>query len=167
MLEGIVFVTFWILLVAALWMLNQFYICDSQNCKPYTIARENGEIGTKGHTESLVREMGQDGIWPIPYIGAAIATALLIWFLGVPFTIKNYGLSFFVIFVVLYFMMSHFLHHYLGPIQNDIETYLRASKAGLDESASISAGIEEPHICLPSEYAEENSLEPIEIFDSL
>ena len=126
--EGVTFIAFWVLLICALWMLFGFYVCDSHNCKPYRTAEQAGPIGSQPHTLSLLQEMGGDGIWPLPYIGASILTSLSLWFVGTPFTMKNFGLVFFTAFVVIYFMFSFFLHHYIGVLEHDITNYVRSQE---------------------------------------
>jgi len=124
-LEILSSITFIILLVAAIYMLMTFYVCDSYSCKAFTIANKKAPEGTKDNVLALLSEFYNDGIWPIPYIGAAILTPLCLWFLSVPMTIKTFGVMFFTSFVVIYFMFSFFGHHYVRPISDYTSDYIR------------------------------------------
>lgn len=121
----IAIIGFTVLLVLSLYMLCSFYVCDSHNCRAFNIANSSGnEPGSTGYISVLLNETFNDGIWPIPYIGAACATPLIIWLLGIPMTVRTFGLTFLIIFLVIYFMFSFFGHHYVRPINNYIQEQL-------------------------------------------
>lgn len=122
--EYVATLAFFVLLGAAIYMLVAFYICDSQNCTAFRTAGEKAEQGTSLYATTLLYEMYNDGIWPIPYIGGAIATTLGLWFLNVKVNPLNFGILFFTIFVVLYFMFSFFGHHYINPISDYVQEYI-------------------------------------------
>jgi hypothetical protein len=110
-------IVFAILLVVAVIFLLSFYICDNGKCKAVYCAEEKG--GPKGSFDyiiALLGELGNDGIWCIPYIGASIMTGIVFWFLGVEFTIRNFAIMWFVCFVVNYLFFSFYNHHYLKPL---------------------------------------------------
>lgn len=118
-------VVFFILLAGAVFMLIGFYVCDSRKCKAFEQSKETALPGTKPYLIALLSEMYNDGIWPFPYIGAAIATPLCIWFLGVPLTVRTFAIMFFVTFVVIYFMFTFFGHHYIRPISAYVSEYIQ------------------------------------------
>ena len=124
-LEILAAIVFLILLVAAILMLVNFYICDSYTCKAFTLADKKGPPGTKANVLALLHEFYNDGMWPIPYIGAAILTPLCLWFLSIPMTIKTFAIMFFTSFVVIYFIISFFGHHYINPITNYTSEYIQ------------------------------------------
>lgn len=122
--EALAIIAFIVLLLAAIFMLVNMYVCDSQNCKAFNVAASKAPKGSKEYVIDLMQELYNDGIWPFPYIGAAIGTPLALWFLGVPITIKNFAILFFVTFVVIYFMFSFFGHHYIRPITSYVIDYI-------------------------------------------
>lgn len=124
LIDILAIITFVILLVFAIAMLINFYVCDSQKCKAFDQARKQAIPGTKEYNIILLEEMYNDGIWPIPYIGAAILTPLSLWFLGLPINVRNFAILFFVSFVVIYFMFTFFGHHYVRPITKDVVKYI-------------------------------------------
>jgi hypothetical protein len=112
-IEILAIITFIVLLGASIFMLLNFYVCDSQNCKAFKIAGNKAPEDTKEYVIALLGELGNDGIWPLPYIGAAILTPLSLWFIGIPITVVNFAILFFVSFVIMYFMFSFYNHHYI------------------------------------------------------
>jgi len=127
LIDILAIITFVILLISAVWMLYNFYICDGHKCKAFNDAANVAEPGTKQYIITLLDQMFNDGIWPIPYIGAAILTPLCLWFLGVPITVRNFAILFFVSFVTIYFMFGFFGHHYIRPIASYVTEYVRNS----------------------------------------
>lgn len=125
--EYVATLAFFVLLGAAIYMLIAFYVCDSHNCTAFRTAGETAPDDTNLYVTTLLYEMYNDGIWPIPYIGGAIATALALWFLNIKFTTYNFGIMFFTVFVVLYFMFSFFGHHYINPISDYVQDYINTS----------------------------------------
>lgn len=123
-IEFLAIITFIVLLGLALFLMSMHYLCDSFNCKAFKEANAVAKPGTSQYTTILLREMFNDGIWPIPYIGAAILTPLSLWFIGIPISVVNFAILFFVSFVVIYFMLSFFGHHYLRPITTYISDYV-------------------------------------------
>lgn len=110
-------IVFFVLLIVAIVFLLTFYICDNGKCKAFVCAEEKG--GPKGsfdHLMALLGEVGNDGIWCLPYIGATIMTALVFWFLEVEFTVRTFAIMWFVCFVVNYILFSFYNHHYLKPL---------------------------------------------------
>lgn len=120
-------ICFFILLVASVWMLVSFYVCDSHNCKAFNDAGSQAEPGTKEYVQEVLYQEFNDGIWPIPYIGAAILTPLSLWFLQIPITILTFAILFFVSFVTIYFMLGFFGHHYINPITKYVSDWIEDS----------------------------------------
>lgn len=135
--EILVIIAFFTLLLASLFMLINFYVCDGHNCKAFKTANEEAPEGSKENILVLLAQLFNDGIWPIPYIGAAILTPLSLWFLSIPITMKTFGIMFFTSFVVVYFMFSFFGHHYLNPITTYVSEYIQDQCPGIP---SVSPG---------------------------
>lgn len=117
-------ITFVVLLVAAIWMLVNFYVCDNHSCKVFNDAGAVAEPGTQEYVIQLLDGLFGDGIWPVPYIGAAILTPISLWFMGIPITVRNYAILFFVSFATTYFIIGFFGHHYLRPIAEYVSDYV-------------------------------------------
>lgn len=115
---------FAILIVSSIYILVQFYICDSFNCKAFNVAGQNAAPGSKEYVTSLLYEEFNDGIWPIPFIGATILTSLALWFIKVPITIVNFAIVFIISFITIYFMLGFFGHHYLRPITKYVSDWI-------------------------------------------
>jgi hypothetical protein len=127
LIEIIAIIAFIVLLGAAIFMLVNFYVCDSHNCKAFNEAADKAPVDTKAYMIALMGELYNDGIWPIPYIGASILTPLSLWFIGIPITVRNFAIMFFVSFVTIYFMLTFFGHHYIRIISNYTIEYIRDS----------------------------------------
>lgn len=126
-------ITFMILLIFALYMLNDFYICSSdpsaRECKAFRQAdkitkAKNGS--NKDYFIALLGELCNDGIWPLPYIGAAILTPLSMFLIGVPITVRNFATMFLISFIVVYFMFTFFGHHYAKIIAKRTSEFIRS-----------------------------------------
>lgn len=122
--EALAIVSFLVLLAASVFMILQFYVCDNHNCKAFQEADEVAPRGTKDYVIALLNELYNDGIWPLPYIGAAIVAPLSLWLLGVPITVRNFAIVFLVSFIVIYFLFSFFGHHYVKFISNYVSNYI-------------------------------------------
>jgi hypothetical protein len=117
-------IAFIILLAASIYMLVSFYVCDNQTCKAFKQAENIAPRDTKEYVLSLLNELYNDGIWPFPYIGAAILTPLSLWFIGVPITVKTFAIVFLVSFIVIYFLFSFFGHHYIKFVSSYVSNYI-------------------------------------------
>ena len=126
--DAFAFVCFCILLIASVYMLIDFYICDNNQCKAFHVASRDSEEGSQDYILSLLRDLGFDGVWPLPYIGAAILTPLGLWLMRIPITTRNFGLFFFISFVVIYFLFSFYNHHYLKFIARYISENIQISE---------------------------------------
>jgi hypothetical protein len=115
-IEILAIFSFFVLLASAIYLLLNIYVCDSHKCKAFNYAETKGPPDTKRYIIALLGELCNDGIWPLPYIGAAILTPLSLWFIGMPMTVKNFAFLFFISFVVIYMMFSFFIHHYINII---------------------------------------------------
>jgi hypothetical protein len=120
-------IAFLILLAASIFMLINFYVCDSQNCKAFNEAAKVAPKGTKAYTIALLQEFFNDGIWPLPFIGGAIAAPLILWFVRIPITILNFITVFLVTFIVIYFMFAFFGHHYINFIAAYVISFIEAN----------------------------------------
>ncbi|MEM2987000.1 MAG: hypothetical protein QXV60_02770 [Nitrososphaerota archaeon] len=118
-------VVFLVLFGLAVFMIIDFYVCDSRRCKAFRIAKKEKAPGSKEHTLVLLRELCNDGIWSIPYIGATVLTIFLLWFLEKEITVKTFTVTFLVIFLVIYFLFSFFCHHYVRFFTQDVSKYIQ------------------------------------------
>lgn len=159
LIDVLAIITFVILLVAALWMLAEFYICDAQTCKAFKEADEKGDRGTKSYVLALLNETFNDGMWPLPYIGAAILTPLSLWFLGLPITVRNFAILFFVSFATTYFIMAFFGHHYIRPIVDYVSDYVAEECFSTSSSSKVIYEDADPDICV----AESSKNLPLEL----
>ena len=165
-MEILTVIAFFVLLAASFYMLISFYICDSFNCKAFNTAKNKGQPGSKEYVVTLMNEMYNDGIWPVPYIGSAIATPLSLWFLGIPMTVRAFAVMFFVIFVVIYFMFVFFGHHYIRPISGYVSEYIRGDVSKESKEEIIEKTVEEV-VCEQVEIEEETDITfatPVNIF---
>ena len=110
--------------IGAIYMLCTFYTCDSENCKAYKLAEKKGKKGTKEYTLALLEEMYNDGIWPLPLIGAVFISAIVPWLLKVQLTVKTFSIVFILSFLVIYFIFAFFGHHYIRPLKDTISSYI-------------------------------------------
>jgi hypothetical protein len=124
LIEVVAIIAFFVLLGAAIYMIVSFYVCDNQTCQAFIQSEKTATPGTKQYVLNLLDELYNDGIWPFPYIGAAILTPLSLWFLGKPITVKDFAIVFLVSFITIYFLFSFFGHHYIKFITNYVSDYI-------------------------------------------
>lgn len=137
---------FLILLGASIFMLINFYVCDNQNCKAFNEAGKVAPKGTKAYTIALLQEFFNDGIWPLPFIGGAIAAPLILWFVKIPITVLNFMIVFLVSFIVIYFMFSFFGHHYINFIAAYVISFIEANCPSTVTAGGDPGNIEDPLI---------------------
>ena len=124
-IEIVVISAFVILLAFAILLISQFYICDGQYCRAFSQAKQRAPHGTKEYAAAVLGSLCADGLWPISYIGSAIITPLALWFIGVPITVLNFAILFFVSFAISHFMICFLVHHHVQFITNYITEYIR------------------------------------------
>lgn len=160
--EILLIIAFLALLGASIYMIYTFYICDDQTCKPFDVAASKAPLGSREYVKSLLFELYNDGIWPMPYIGSAILTPLCLWLLGLPLNIKTFAILFFVSFVVIYFIFSFFGHHYIRPISTYVMSYVERSCDELPGVTISSNNVLSEFVC--ANDTEELPIIPIDIF---
>ena len=121
-LEAFAMISFLVILIAAIFMLCSFYICDSGHCEAFKRAEE--EETEKEYMLKLLDSLFADGLWPLPYIASSIVSFICLGFLRLPRTVTNFWILFFVCFVVFYFMLIFISHHYIAPIKDKISEYI-------------------------------------------
>ncbi len=115
---------FFLMLIIAILLLVNFYICDSSQCKGFDDAAKAGEPGSKNHILALLDSLFADGLWPIPYIASAILTPIALYFADIPITVKNFAIIFLISFIVNYFMLLFISHHYVKFIKSNVNNYI-------------------------------------------
>jgi hypothetical protein len=115
--EVLTVLAFLCLLGVALYLVSEFYICDGERC---VLFRRQLDI------EGVLTGALRDGLWPVPYIGAAILTTLTLWIKGEKFTPRSFAISFLIAFIVMYLGLSFLGHHYLQPILDHIRDYIQS-----------------------------------------
>lgn len=140
-IEILLLLTFIILLGLALYLMGDFYICDNLNCKNIYYANEKyPPPGSKKNTQAILSYFFADGTWPISYIAAAILTPLSLWFAQLPFTTRNFSIIFLTSFVIMYFMITYIIHHYVRPITGYLKEYVQDNCINKEE---IQGNVEE------------------------
>jgi hypothetical protein len=119
---GLIFVFVLLLFLAgAIYTLLSVYICDNHTCKAFKNASRVAPVGSPEYNKTLLQGLYSDGMWPLAFIGAMIGAFFSIWLVGGSMTIVTYAILFLVWFLVLYFMFSFTVHHYVDPIIESIE----------------------------------------------
>ena len=122
--DVIALILYFILLLASIFMIIQFYSCDDHTCKAYKVAAKEGPEGSQEFTLALLFELYNDGVWPLAFVGSAILTGLFFYFAQVPFTVRSYMIFFLVGFIVVYFLFAFMAHHYVKPIALSVGNFL-------------------------------------------
>lgn len=137
LLTGIFTILYFIVLIFAIILVFNVYICDTHTCKAFDRAGRNDSPNTKEFVLELLTQIYNDGIWPFAFIGSSIATGLCIMLVGIPLTAKNFFLMFLLIFIVIYFLFSWFGHHYLTPIVDYVYDYIDKNTEHIAPAAVI------------------------------
>lgn len=125
LVQIIAILAFFVLLGAAVYMIIMFYICDNHNCKAFNDAADVAPEETKEYTIALLDGLYSDGIWPLPYLGAAVLTGLSLWLIGQPITVRNFAIVFIISFIVIYFLFAYLGHHYINFISTYASNYIQ------------------------------------------
>jgi hypothetical protein len=119
-------ITFILLLAACIYWLNSLYVCDQHTCKVFNDAGAVAAPGTKEYTLTLLAN--SNGVaWPLAFIAATIATAIVLLFADTIITFNKILAFFFTIFLVFYFINSFYEYHYTWQINHYISTYIADS----------------------------------------
>lgn len=113
-----------ILLLFALFMVINFYVCESYTCKIFNDCKKLYKKGTKKYAIELIKRISGDGMWAFPYIGGTIISLLSVWLLKGKLTLVNFTIIFLASFLTIYGIFSFFNHHYLKPIKEYLENYI-------------------------------------------
>ena len=118
----IALIFFYILLLCfSIILLLNIYLCDQYTCIPFT-----GLQSTKQkQIIDLTDKIGEDGIWPFSYIGSSILTALSFSFMPIKLNIKNVTTIFLLFFLIMYSIMSFYVHHYIIPIKKYLKENIK------------------------------------------
>ena len=112
-----------VLLIFSLCLLFNNYICDNKVCGPFI--KSLTKSTPKDQNISLLESLCSDGMWPFAFIASSILSGLFFATLPVMLTSKTFTISFLLGFLVIYSIMSFFIHHYVYPIKNHIIDYIR------------------------------------------
>lgn len=115
-----------LLLIFAIHLLINGYICDDHTCSPMIKAKKQST--RKKEQLHLLTDIGQDGIWPFAYIASSILCALFFSILPMLLTIQTFIVVFLVTFIVFFCIIGFFIHHYIVPIKKYIMTYIENDK---------------------------------------
>lgn len=118
-------ITFVVLLIMAIVLLLNIYICDNQACTSFTDAFKHSS--QKKILLTLLDNLCEDGIWPYAYIASSILAGLFFGTLPIQLTVKLFALGFLLTFIVFYAIMGFFIHHYVKPIKRYIMDYIEAN----------------------------------------
>lgn len=94
------------MLLFAIYIVMTFYICDNGTCKVVQDA--------KGDPKELLNNIGNQGIWALPFIGASLITLFFILYLR-RFDVATFIITFLLAFLTIYLLFSFFIHHYIKP----------------------------------------------------
>lgn len=111
-----------ILLIFAIHLLLNNYICDEHTCSPMVKAKNTPTV--KSEQLYLIDNLGQDGIWPFAYLASSILAGLFFSIFPGILNISNYTIVFLVTFLVFFAIMGFFIHHYVVPVKKYIRTYI-------------------------------------------
>lgn len=112
----LVLIAYLILLCFSLILLNQQYVCDGERCNIYVRAGEKYPPGTDSYYAYILNNIGLDGVWPFALICGSIITVLAIWLIDAALTLQNFAIIFIITFIVVYFIITFYNHHYIRPI---------------------------------------------------
>ncbi len=132
-------IAFFVLLISSCFMILNFYVCDYENCKAFVEADDVAPRGTKEYTVALLGELYNDGIWALPYVGAAILTPLVLWLINAPITIRMFAIVFLISFIVTYFLFAFLGHHYVKFISGYVSNYISNPNTPTSENITASS----------------------------
>jgi hypothetical protein len=121
-LDYVLIIVWIILLIVALSLFIKFFICDKQTCVPFMKFKQFDN--EKDGMLYLLNGITHNSTWPIAYIGSSICTVLVLWIANSAFDIRKSFITFITIFLVIYFLLSFYLHHYIRPVGSFVADYI-------------------------------------------
>ncbi len=112
-----------ILLIFAIFLLCNGFICDEHTCRPMVEAKKKNKTLKKEQLH-LLDNLCQEGLWPFAYIASSILCGLFFSILPMILDIRTYTVVFLVTFLVFYCIMGFFIHHYVVPIKKYVMNYI-------------------------------------------
>jgi len=113
-----------LLLALAIWMLTAGYICDDHTCAVFKNAFAKHDV-SKNQILYLLDKLCDESVWPFAYISSSIISFLLFAILPICLTFTYFVITFLVVFITFYCIMSFFIYHYVLPIKKYIIDYIR------------------------------------------
>ena len=114
-----VIIAYILLLFFAISLLLGIYLCDNYTCDPFK--RSFAQPTKEKQLNVLIDTIGNDGVWPYAYLASSILSALLFSIIPVSITIKHVTTLFLLIFLIIYSIMSFYIHHYIIPIKKYVQ----------------------------------------------
>ena len=102
LLSIFVVIVYFLILLEAIWLFIEIYVCDKNNCKAFVDAKKKYKVGSKKYYQFLARSIFDDGSWPICYLASSVSTVFIIWLTGLVMCSQNFCFS-------LHSKLLHFL----------------------------------------------------------
>jgi hypothetical protein len=112
-----------LLLIFAIMVLINHFICDEHTCNIFTYALKN--VGNKSQVIFLLNHLCEDNIWPYAFITSSIISFLFFSILPIDFNLLYFIVTFFLSWLIFYALMSFLLHHYVIPIKDSIINFIK------------------------------------------
>ena len=113
-----------ILIVVSVDLIRLGYICDFHKCRAFQKADKKGVTGSAPYITELTNNICNEGLWPWALLGSIIIGPVSLWLMRRPINIIDFGIIFLVSFIVIYFTLSFFGHHYVKPIISEVNKHI-------------------------------------------
>jgi ammonia channel protein AmtB len=108
-----------LLIIGAVSLLLQNYICDNHNC---TIFNQCSDLPKSDKITYLLDNLCQDGLFA--FIASSILAGLIFAVVSVEINLRHFIIIFVLSFLLFYCMIAFLLHHYIVPIKEYIKKHL-------------------------------------------
>ena len=123
----VIYIVLIILLFLAIAIEAKHYVCDTGHCSVLEWSKERSNNDREKYV-NLLRYTGSYSAWMKAYIAAFLITLVAFWFFtgGLP-PVIHFILFFLFVFFIIYFMYVFYQHHFLRPVNADLESYIMAA----------------------------------------
>lgn len=112
-----------LLLIWAIYILINSFICDEHTCTIFTSAFKQAE--NKSQILFLLNHLCEETIWPYAFIASSIISFLFFAILPIKLTLFYFLVTFFLSWLIFYALISFLVHHYVIPMKETIIDYIK------------------------------------------
>jgi hypothetical protein len=126
-LDMIVLIVAVLVLLLVLYYEGRHYTCDQLTCDSYGWAKKHSS-NDEQLAEELLRGFYNNPLWMRAFMLAVIIALVTSWWLEFRIRVRDFVAILIFTFLICYFGLSYFQHHYYRPIVEEVIRIMRANR---------------------------------------